>query len=234
MVNENGIEWGIFARELKRVFKDLGIPHTYLDDLKDDQGTIVDKRKAARIWASLDSPKHFAILNPTELSRLIAKLELKVEAQTRLQAAILATAVEITLMNRIPSDLALMASKQVFEMLHGALTRDPNLASSIKGGNRVLTGGIPNVQTVAMSQAFETAKRCMDDAVLILHACNNALNLADRTNFASDAIALYTRAIELLQKAQGSVTETDDWEYWYNQAQKELRNAQEYENGTSI
>src|SRR5271165_4605204 len=97
--------WNIFARELENVLRmrDLRLGHL------DDRGIVLQREKVRRLQRSLLTPSHFPILSPEELDRLISYLELTRLEQHRLHAAIVATAVERTLMDRVPPEVALLA-----------------------------------------------------------------------------------------------------------------------------
>src|SRR5215472_5210669 len=91
------VRWNIFARELENILRSHDLRLGQLDD----RGIVLHPQKVWRLQQSLLSPTHFPILNPEELERLVAYLNLSKAEQDRLHAAIVATGVERTLMDRI-------------------------------------------------------------------------------------------------------------------------------------
>jgi hypothetical protein len=107
--------WNLFARELE----DLLYKHGYdLNDLTREAG--LHPEKVRRLKQYLALPK-FHILNPEELEQVSMSFAFTGEEQLRLRAAILATAVEETLMNRIDPENALRAAEEIFPLLVEAL-----------------------------------------------------------------------------------------------------------------
>src|SRR5581483_9507556 len=105
--------WNIFARELESILAARGLRLSHLDD----RGVVFHREKVRRLQHSLKSPGHLTTLNPEEMTRLIATFGLSDLEQQRLRASLLATAVEMTLLDRIDARLALMASEDVFNIL---------------------------------------------------------------------------------------------------------------------
>src|SRR5258708_7350064 len=100
--------WNIFARELEDV---LAIRRLRLSHL-DDRGVVLHREKVRRLQLSLKSSKHLTTLNPEEMERLTTIMQLTDLEQKRLNAALLATAIERTLMDRVDAQTALMAADE--------------------------------------------------------------------------------------------------------------------------
>src|ERR1039457_4814831 len=86
--------WNIFARELEDILATRGLKLGHLDD----RGVVFHREKVRRLQQSLKSPQHLTTLNPDEMERLTVIMQLTALEQKQLRAALLATAVEMTLM----------------------------------------------------------------------------------------------------------------------------------------
>src|SRR5262249_29247054 len=135
------IRWNLFARELEDILAARGLRLGHLDDLKDAWGgPLLHRGKVHRLQQSLKRPKWFSVLNPGELERVIQALQLTTEEQVRLQAAMLATAVEVLLVDRL-DDMrdAVRAAEQLLPLLQQALSApvaDPILIRGTEEGDR--------------------------------------------------------------------------------------------------
>ena len=202
--------WNIFARELEDVLSTRGLRLTHLDDRK----VVYHREKVRRLQNSLLSPKHLTTLNPNEMERLITIMQLTDIEQKRLLAALLATAVEMTLMDRIKPDVALMAADDVFAILFAAMKAQPDLVvtTSIKAG--VMLDNNELTDDVHFSQALDL----LDRATLALHASKQAKALQTQETHAREALTTFTRAIELLKLSHSPEPESQVWLDWYNEA----------------
>src|SRR5205085_11306335 len=91
--------WNLFARELEDILvaRNLGL------GLLDNRASI-HREKVRRLLRSLVQPKSFPVLNADELKQVISAFGLTGEEELRLRAAMLATAIERMLMDRIDQD----------------------------------------------------------------------------------------------------------------------------------
>jgi hypothetical protein len=108
--------WNLFARELEEVLNAHGLRLGHLDDRVG-----IHREKIRRLQQSLLMPKSFPVLNSEEMELLIQTFNLSEEERTRLRAALLATAIERMLMDRIDQDNALHASEQIQTILRDTL-----------------------------------------------------------------------------------------------------------------
>ncbi len=202
--------WNIFARELEDVLHRRNLRITQLDD----RGVVSHREKVRRLQQSLTSPKHLTTLNPTEMDRLVEKMQLTDEEHKRLLAALLATAVEMTLMDRVAADVALMAADNVFAILFKAMMTQPDLfdTTQIKAGNMI--DSEESFGDVVFTQALDL----IDRATLSLHASRNATTYQARATHAYEALAGFTRTLELLKQARSPQPESEDWSCWYDEA----------------
>jgi hypothetical protein len=115
MVQQNR-RWNLFARELEDILKDRNLRLGHLDDRAG-----INREKVRRLQQSLLTPKSFPVLNPDEIDLIAEEFALSDEERVRLRAAVLATAIERMLMNRIDQDNALLASEQTLTILRASL-----------------------------------------------------------------------------------------------------------------
>lgn len=210
--------WNIFARELEAILKRRGLKLTHLDDRK----IVFHREKVRRLQKSLSSPKSLTTLNPIEMERLIETMQLTDIEQKRLVSALLATAVEMTLMDRIDKEIALMAADEVFKILFDAMKAQPDLivTTRIKAG--IMLDNDETTGDVHFSQALDV----LDRATLSLHASKHATTIQAQAVHAQEALASFKRTIELLRLSRTPQSESQTWLDWYNEALEGQRMAE--------
>lgn len=211
--------WNIFARELEAILAKRGLRLSHLDD----RGVVFHREKVRRLQQSLKSPRHLTTLNPHEIERLVAIMQLTELEQRRLQAALLATAVEMTLMDRIDSQTALMASDDVFHILFAAMKAQPDgvMTTGVKAG--ALTDDPDTFGDSAFSQALDL----IDRALLAIHMSRNASSHQAQINNAQEAFDTFSRSLVLLQQCQMPLPESNNWRYWHDEATNGQKMAKE-------
>lgn len=202
--------WNIFARELEAILATRGLRLSHLDD----RGIVFHREKVRRLQQSLKSPRHLTTLNPNEIERLVAIMQLTESEQRQLQAALLATAVEMTLMDRIDSQTALMASDDVFHILFAAMKAQPDrvMTTGVKAGAM-----IDDLDTFGDSM-FSQALDLIDRALLAIHMSRNASSHQAQINNAHEAFDTFAHSLVLLQQCQIPLPESNNWRYWYDEA----------------
>jgi integrase len=109
----SSLQWNIFARELQGILASRGLGF----DILEDPAIGLHHETVRRLQRSLLSPKHLTILNPAELDRVMVRLRFTDLERQRMQAALLATAIEIFLMSRVDQHTARASAHQVFVRL---------------------------------------------------------------------------------------------------------------------
>jgi hypothetical protein len=207
------IRWNIFARELENIL--------HAHDLRlgqlDDRGIVLHPQKVWRLQQSLLSPTHFPTLNPEELDRLVTYLDLSQAEQNRLHAAIVATGVERTLIDRIHPDVALMAANDVFELCLATMRAQPDLAltAGVKGGTTIYGPDAPQERELA------ELLDAIDEATSYRLAANSATLLKARLHATRQAQLAYTRARLLLGQIAAvspDYTSTELWQWCSSEA----------------
>ncbi|HEY1353902.1 MAG TPA: hypothetical protein VGF67_30190 [Ktedonobacteraceae bacterium] len=130
-------QWNIFARELEALLQKRGLALRHLGT----QGIVLYRSKIQRLLRSQQSPVHLATLSREEMERAVAILGLNEQEQHRLHAALLATAVEMFLLDRVPSHTALTCAENTFLVFLNCCqsTRHPQgtAAQPVKGPQTV-------------------------------------------------------------------------------------------------
>ena len=208
MAQGQPIGWNIFARELENI---LQVHKLRLGQL-DDRGIVLHREKVRRLQQSLLSPSHFPTLNPEELDRLVRYLDLPEGEQNRLRAAIVATAVERTLMDRISPDVALMAANDVFELCLATMRNQPDLALAIgvKGSTTIYDGNSSG------DGRLDEALTCIDEGTLYLFAARSATLSRTVDYNARKAQTAFADALALLDQIGTPPVGQSAYEIWHS------------------
>ena len=199
MGQRDPVRWNIFARELENILEAHGWQLGYLDD----RGIVLQREKVRRLQQSLLSPTHFPILNPEELDRLITALHLTDGEQNRLHAAIVATAVERTLMDRVSPNTALLAADEVFGLCFSTMGSQPNLtlATGVKGDTVVYDWY--STEDIRFDEMLDA----LDEGTLALFAARNAMVSRLVVSNAHKAQTAFAHARELLDQIRIPVSD---------------------------
>lgn len=205
--------WNIFARELESVLDahDLRLGHL------DNRGVVFHPEKVRRLQQSLEAPSHFPVLNPDEIERLFDTVKLTPEEQCRIRAALLATAVERVLMDRLEPEAALMAANDVYEICLAVMRDEPERAMSaaVRAGASRGGGG-------AHEKLFAEALNLIDEATLALHGANDSLTQQAKQEYARTAETTFVRALTALQGIEPPPDARSEWEAYVNEAREGL------------
>lgn len=198
------VQWNIFARELADVLQIHGLRIGHLND----RGIVFYPEKVRRLQQSLKAPAHFPVLNPEELERLNTIVDLSDEERSRLRAALIATAVERTLMDRLDPTTALMAANDVFEICLAAMHEQPSriLVTAVKAGLEVAE--LDEADAEADADSWE-AMDLLESATLALDGAQNASGALARRANARTAQLLFARVTALLGAAYAE-SESDE------------------------
>ena len=204
------IRWNIFARELEDILAARGLKLGHLDD----RGVVLHREKVRRLQQSLKSPHHLTTLNPDEMERLTALLQLTELEQKQLRAALLATAVEMTLLDRVDPQTALMASNDVFAILFAAMRAEPDMVMTTS----IKVGAITSEDETDGDTSFLQALELIDRATLLWHMSWNATTRQAQIARAGEAFNAFSRSLELLHQSQSPSAQSENWLCWYEEA----------------
>jgi hypothetical protein len=213
--------WNLFARELEDALAARGLRLGHLDNRRDEWGApLVHREKVRRLQRSLRVPKSFTLLNPDELRRVAEAFELTQEEQMRLYAALLATSVEVTLMDRIDPQSALRAAEQILPVLRQAMeepARTEALRAVRGGGSKMVTH---DPDSTDLDVRFEKALDALDRATLALHLSRSSERYQDQIDHAQQAHDKFCTALRLLGTADPHEREDEAWQLWHAEAQE--------------
>lgn len=207
--------WNLFARELE----DLLCKHGYdLNDLTREAG--LHPEKVRRLKQSLALPK-FHILNPEELEQVSMSFAFTGEEQLRLRAAILATAVEETLMNRIDPENALRAAEEIFPLLVEALKHRYGRLSGLAATRGAGMGD----EATSINEILDPILERFDQAMLALHLSRQSQTDHERFEQATMAHDRFTNVLahlDALRVTDPAIMQDAAWQLWYQETQKSL------------
>lgn len=209
--------WNLFARELEDILAD----HHYTLGQLDDQAGI-HREKVRRLKQSLGLPKNFPVLNSEEMAAISEKLQLSDTEIMRLRAAVLATAIERVLMDRISPSDALAAAEHMLPLISRAMQEQVN---SITG-----MGAIRREDTISSDYdesdlALEAAIEAIDKGTIALHLSYNVSSHTERVERAQEARYHFEAAQAELDEVDDDIRQLAAWKYCNQEAQSRLAEA---------
>ena len=210
--------WNLFASVLQEILAAHGLGLGHLDDRAN-----IHREKVRRLQRSLKVPKSFPVLNIDEMEQVITTFGLNRKEKIRLRAAVLATSIEETLMDRITPDDALKAAEQILGIIEQALQEH---AHDLAGIGAVKGGSIMMSEESEIDRKLGNALTAIDHATIALHLSRNADSQVERVECAQQARASFMAAIAELDKAAPMLKVNDAWLVWHDEAQNGLTAAQ--------
>jgi len=177
-VTQPSKRWNLFARELEDILAARDLQLSIIDNRTD-----IHPEKVRRLQQSLLTPKNFPVLNPEDTEAIIDAFDLSEEERVRLRAAVLATAIERMLMNRIDLDNALLASEQILDILRTSLLAH----FEQKSGMGSIRGDFEGQEDDEKERKFRLAQGKINQGNLKVHL--------------SDSTEAYDESVELLRGA---------------------------------
>jgi hypothetical protein len=205
--NTSDKRWNIFVRELEDILATRQLRLTHLDDRAS-----IHREKVRRLARSLTSNKSFPVLNPDEMERTIKAFGLNKLEIVRLRAALLVTAIEQMLMDRINEDDALVASEEIFPMILATMQKYSFSTSKI---STIRNDDVDENQTeeTEIDLALEPALEAFDRATIALHMSTvNAQT--ERIKYAREALAGFKMALAELDDVENIVGSTISYQTW--------------------
>ena len=210
--------WNLFARVLQEVLASHGLSLGHLDDR-----VKIHPEKVRRLQRSLVVPKSFPVLNIDEMEQVFLVLRLSRAEKTRLRAALLATAIEETLMDRINQYDALRAAEQIFPIIEQALH---TYAHELVGIGAVKGQGTePTDDDEEIEHELGGVLAAIDHATLALHLSRNADTQAERIERARQARDGFQSTQLLMTTIDASIKCLEAWQVWYDEAERGLKSA---------
>jgi hypothetical protein len=210
--------WNLFARVLQEILAAHNVGLGHLDDRAH-----IHPEKVRRLQRSLKVPKSFPMLNSDELAQIIAIFGLNRKEKLRLRAAVLATSVEATLMDRIQQDDALRAAEQILPIIERALEEHEYELMGIGA----IKGGETRMEENEIDRKLGGALAIIDHATLLLYLSNNADSQLERVECAQQARDNFASALTQLDDANTEIKHNAAWSVWHDEAANGLVAAQE-------
>ncbi|HUY75374.1 MAG TPA: hypothetical protein VMV29_01290 [Ktedonobacterales bacterium] len=224
MTSSGNEPWNIFARELVRILQ----VHSYtLWQLQSVAG--IHSAKIDRLNTSLRRPK-FNVLSPDDLDRVILLCKFTPDEVTQIRAAVLATAIEKMLMDRINQFDALEAGNQVYPILYRALKRRAGEANGLSQTKSPATPVAPLVAAPFPIQVDdETLELVIDDidaSVLLLHLADTS-DGKDGAQYAQLARSRFLAILAALENMDDAICASEDWLVWHAETLSGLAHAEQ-------
>jgi hypothetical protein len=210
--------WNLFASVLQEILAAHGLGLGHLDDRAN-----IHREKVRRLQLSLKVPKSFPVLNIDEMEQVITAFRLDRKEKIRLRAAVLATSIEETLMDRINPRDALKAAEQILGIIEQALREH---AHDLVGIGVVKGGSIMMSEESEIDRKLGNALTAIDHATIALHLSRNADSQVERVECAQQARISFMAALAELDKATPILKVSDAWLVWHDEAQNGLTAAQ--------
>jgi hypothetical protein len=222
-LNPSFIRWNIFARELELILARRKLRLGHLDNRKDELGPLVHPEKVRRLQRSLYTPKILTTLNPDELQRVVRAFGLTPEEEARLHAALLATAVEMLLMDRVDAHTALLAADETFHTLLAALQQEPPPPGISSVREPAPFPAYTAIPAMDYSEALAEAVDRRDRATLALHLSEVKAPPHERKDWAEQAHNGYVRVLTILEQTpatadDGAARHGTARDFWREQA----------------
>jgi hypothetical protein len=206
--------WNLFARVLQEVLVARGLSLGHLDDR-----VKIHPEKVRRLQRSLKVPKSFPVLNIDEMDQVVSVFHLNRKERVRLRAALLATAIEETLMDRINQNDALLAAEQILPIIEQALQTyadDVIGIGAVKGERE----GSTMLGDAEIERELGGALAAIDRATLALHLSLNTEAHVERVERARLARDGFESALVLLETVEPAFKASEAWHVWHDEARR--------------
>lgn len=220
--------WNVFAAVLEDILHahDPAIGIGHLDDRPDPlSGALIHREKVRRLQHSLLTPKSFPVLLPDELEQVARAFHFTSDELRQLQAAVLATSIEATLMDRIPNHLALAAAQVLLPLLTTALRECGPHSSLAAVKNWQSSGDQAVAEEVGEDSRLTCALQLLEQGELSMYLSEMTEDQLERGQALQQAAYCFAQALHFLDEIEEH--ERDDaWQYWYQEAQGGFANMQ--------
>ena len=207
-----GNSWNIFARELQNVLRKHNLSISQLDTRVG-----IDREKVRRLTLSLQTPGSFPVLNVDEMELLSNTLNLPASDLIRLQAAILTTSIEQTLMERIKPHDALLAANQLFPTIFQALEEENEDVQDL-GNTRGTDYSVGDDSSI--DDAFLSVTSFIDEGDRNLQMSSAISNLERKKRLAQSARVAYEEALQQLNQLSRDLKSLPIWKDLQRSAQQ--------------
>lgn len=202
--------WNLFAAVLDDTLQTHGYRIGHLDDKAGIHPEVV-----RRLQISLKLPR-FSVLSPDDLDAVVDIFCLTASERVKLRAAVLATAIEAKLMDRIDAPTALDIAWTILPFLEKALRNQLEDGGSIR-----LDEGDASSQLTQFDRRFETELEFIERGILAMNLADAAQSRIEEEAQTREAHGWFLLARDGFDIATPS-HRGDVWQYWRDKAQLAL------------
>ncbi len=214
--------WNLFARELQTILQEHGA-----DLGKLDNRAAIHPEKVRRLQHSLSIPKRFPTLSPADLDDVIQAFQLSRDDTLRLRAAVLATAVQRILMDRVVADEATRAAEYIYGVVLSSLRSEAESLSGVRGSaSKEYLMSDDNTENAELDAALEALLDAIDRGTLALHLSHDAASQDERIERLREAVAAFELAVETLSNLDREIQLSPSWRHWRAEAERGASTAQ--------
>ena len=207
-VQPTGKRWNLFARELEDILRAHQIELGLLDDRAG-----IHQEKVRRLKQSLLRPKSFPTLTPKELDNVAEVFHLDDMEVMRLRAAVLVSAIERTLMDRINQDDALRAAETMLPVVREAMEKqfqEESALGTVRGRDYDFSED--------SEDQLDSIIDYIDAAQLEIHLSHNVASHSERVEHAYQARKQFEMALAALDEVDEDVRALHVWRVWHTAA----------------
>ncbi len=214
--DSSGTRWNLFARELEDILNARGLSMSQLEQAG------IHHEKVRRMIQSLQVPKIFPIFTAEELALIEYRFRLDDEDMLHLQAALLATSIQKTLVHRMNQDDALSAAEQILPLIiQGLLEQGQN--SRV---NDVLRSGASEpIADDEFEAFFDTIWQNIDDAEMSMQLSYGIGSQSEGIEKAHAAQVSFELAAIKLKRANTNIHALTLWQNCYTTSQQGIMDA---------
>ena len=211
-----GTGGNIFARKLENI---LNAHHSSMSQLEDAG---IPLEKVRRMIKSLQTPKVFPIFTAEELALIEYRFRLDDEDMLHLQAALLATSIQKTLVHRMSQDGALLVTEQIFPLIVQDLLEQ---GQNSRVNDVLRSGASEPIADDEFEAFFDTIWQNIDDAEMSMQLSYGIGSQSEGIEKAHAAQVSFELAAIKLKRANTNIHALTLWQNCYTTSQQGIMDA---------
>ena len=209
--------WNLFARVLQEILTAHGADIGELDDYP---AVCLHKEKVRRLQKSIhENILTFPMLTTDEIERVGAAFHISEREKLRLRAAVLATAIEIILVNHINEYRTMTAAEEILLIVERAFQDHIFQAIDIITTKE---GAVAMTDDANIDITLEGALTAIDRATLALTLSRDVDDHWERIDRLRQAERGFETALAWLDGATASIKHSSSWKLWHDEAYHNL------------
>ena len=215
--NTSAPYWSVYALTLQRILNTYRMGLGHLDDRVG-----IHREKVRRLIRSLHTPDSLPVLNPDEAQLLFETIHIRQEDRWHLHAALLATAIQRLLSQRIELEDARLAAEQMLPIIHDAVIKHKNTRGL---GN--VRGDIDPLEDNEFDLMFALPLEMIDQGNEALYLSRDATSHTERVRRTRFARGCFEEAAAELVNFSRNIRLLPDWQHRHDEAQKGLESVKD-------